>query len=321
MKVLALTLSLALLPLAAGAEPLKTRPAETAIKAAAGLMLDVGIAGSRRVAVGGRGIILHSSGDQGWVQAAVPIDSTLTAVAFSDENRGWAVGHDMAILRTEDGAQTWQVQNFQPEKEQALHDVLVLNAEQVIAIGAYGTLMRTDDGGKTWIELEAPTVREERPHLNGIVRLGNGDLLIVGEAGLIARSCDGQGRVWERLASPYEASLFGAASRGAQGALVYGLRGNAFTSEDLSANSWEKLDTGVVSSLFGGAVLANGENLMVGADGYAGIVAADRQVRRASVESTSASRATGTLSAVVAASGGDAITVGEQGIARVVIAR
>jgi photosystem II stability/assembly factor-like uncharacterized protein len=89
---------------------LETTSAQTEL-AASHLLLDVAKAGSRLVAVGGRGHIIYSD-DSGvsWVQAQVPVSTLLTAVSFVDAQNGWAVGHSGVILHSQDGGETWAKQ-------------------------------------------------------------------------------------------------------------------------------------------------------------------------------------------------------------------
>ncbi|WP_415895611.1 WD40/YVTN/BNR-like repeat-containing protein [Neptuniibacter sp. PT34_22] len=74
------------------------------------LLLDVGIAGQRLVAVGEQGAIIFSD-DEGnnWQQAKVPVSSLLTGVNFLSHTRGWAVGHDGIILSSEDAGSKWRL--------------------------------------------------------------------------------------------------------------------------------------------------------------------------------------------------------------------
>lgn len=90
---------------------LATLPAFKTPKAAQSLLLAVTAAGPRLVAVGERGIIVHSD-DNGvtWTQAEVPVSVTLAAVTFPTPTEGWAVGHDGMILHSADRGQTWAVQ-------------------------------------------------------------------------------------------------------------------------------------------------------------------------------------------------------------------
>ncbi|MDX1677500.1 WD40/YVTN/BNR-like repeat-containing protein, partial [Arsukibacterium sp.] len=117
------------------------------------------------VAVGERGHILLSPDGNEWQQAIVPVQSMLTAVHFTDELHGWAVGHDAVILKTRDGGSSWQLQQFIPEEDKPLLDVYFRDNQRGIAVGAYGLFYTTTDGGDTWeqalfIELAAEEDKE-----------------------------------------------------------------------------------------------------------------------------------------------------------------
>jgi photosystem II stability/assembly factor-like uncharacterized protein len=294
---------------AAADEPkveVKPRAAEIMPLTAKGLLLDVVHTGERFVAVGDRGAIVLSADGQKWEQVQVPVRAALTAVTFADPQHGWAVGHDAAIVATADGGKTWALQNFQPDLEKPLLDVLFLDASHGLAVGAYGLLLATDNGGQAWTEVDAPSIREEEVHFNALTRLGNGDLFIAGESGMLAVSAD-QGKTWTKLPSPYDSSYFGALPVGDKGALVYGLRGNAYLAQDVRANKWTKLETHSVASMFGGTVLPGGELAMVGLNGVIFIADAAGNVRGLQTP-------TGTpLSAAIPLDGG-LLAVGESGV-------
>jgi photosystem II stability/assembly factor-like uncharacterized protein len=289
----------------APAVEVKPRPAEKMPLTPKSLLLDVVQAGTQYVAVGDRGAVLLSADGKDWEQVDVPVRSALTAAHFPDPQHGWAVGHDAAIVATADGGKTWTLQNFQPELEKPLLDVLFLDASRGYAVGAYGLLLATSDG-KTWAELDAPSIREEEVHFNSITRLGNGSLFIAGESGMLAVSGD-EGKTWSKLKSPYDSSYFGALPVGDKGALVYGLRGNAYVTQDVRGGRWTKLQTNSVASMFGGTVLPGGERVMVGLNGVIFVADAAGAVR-------SLQTPAGTpLSAAIPLDGG-LLAVGESGV-------
>ena len=293
---------------AAPAVAVKPRPAERAVLTPKSLLLDVTRAGDTFVAVGDRGAIILSKDGQNWEQKDVPVRAALTAVYFADAQHGWAVGHDAAIVATVDGGATWTLQNFQPELEKPLLDVLFVDANRGIAVGAYGLMLETSDGGKAWTAVTAKAIQEDAGdvHFNAITRLGNGQLLVAGESGMLAVSADA-GKTWSKLRSPYDSSFFGALPVGDKGALVYGLRGNAYLSQDVRGGGWKKLETKSVASMFGGTVLPDGERVMVGLNGVIFVADASGAVR-------SLQTPTGTpLSAAIPHNGG-LLAVGESGV-------
>ncbi len=107
--------------------------------AAQSLLLDIEvIADNKLVAVGEYGHILLSTDGKTWQQAQVPSQATLTSVYFLNSRLGWAVGHDATILHSQDGGESWQVQQFLPQLEKPLFDIAFKDEQNGIAIGSYG---------------------------------------------------------------------------------------------------------------------------------------------------------------------------------------
>ena len=192
------------------------------------LLVDAARAGSRIVAVGDRGYIVYSD-DQGatWSRAKTPPAPLLTTVEFIDAKTGWAAGHDATILATADGGESWTQQLSAPSEQRPLLDLLFLSKTEGFAVGAYGAFYETTDG-KTW---NARKVIDEDKHLNAILKVAEGRLLILGEAGTILASPD-NGRTWGAVASPYKGSLFGGVVADDGAVIAFGLRGRIYRSAD-----------------------------------------------------------------------------------------
>lgn len=241
--------SLFALPAMAGSEALATAVAADApvyaiesAKASRTLLLDVAHAGARLVVVGDHGHILLSD-DQGstWSQARVPTRQLLTAVFFVDEQHGWAVGHDAQVLASSDGGKSWNKQFEDLKREAPLLDVWFKDLDNGLAIGAYGLLLSTVDGGRHWEDVSDRLDNEDQYHLNGITQVKDAGLFIVGEAGSMFRSRD-EGQNWEKIAGPYQGSLFGVIGTAQPSTLLaYGLRGNLFRSSDFG-DSWQPIE-------------------------------------------------------------------------------
>ncbi|EGM79351.1 uncharacterized photosystem II stability/assembly factor-like protein [Rheinheimera sp. A13L] len=222
------------------------------------------------VAVGDRGHVLVSKDSSHWNQIQTPVQSLFTSVYFSDDKHGWAVGHDATIIATQDGGQSWQLQQFKPETDKPLFDILFADANNGIALGAYGMFYRTTDGGKSWLdefhlelvgaedqeylkelqETDPDAYLDERasvlPHFNRIYQHNN-VLYLIGEAGFFATSSD-FGKSWTRHPEFYNGSLFGLAMTAKNTLIAAGLRGNVFRSTDLG-QSWQEVQHGQSSTL------------------------------------------------------------------------
>ncbi len=225
------------------------------------LLLDMQRAGQRLVAVGERGYIFVSENEgAAWRRVQSGIESTLNAVAFSDLV-GIAVGHDAAILRSEDGGLTWKAVFSAPDQLRPLLDVAFVSPQHVLAVGAYGAFFESADGGLNWTERQ---IVDGDRHFNAVARLADGTLMIAGEAGTLLRSSD-VGANWEVLPPVYAGSYFGIQPL-AQGVLVYGMRGTVLRSDDRGDN-WQTLASEGAGSLFGSTMTTDGSILLVGQNG------------------------------------------------------
>ncbi len=247
-------------------------------------------AGNRVVAVGDRGYIVYSDDDgKSWLRAAAPANlPLLTAVRFFDAKTGWAVGHDATILKSVDQGQTWTQVFSAPSEQKPLMDILFVDADNGFAVGAYGSCYETRDAGKSWnprkvfpVSAAAPAAKaaaggrggargdikapEDDKHLNSIVKVGPGKLLISGEAGTLLRSED-NGKTWTKLVSPYKGSYFGAVDSGDGAVLVYGMRGKIFRA-DAAMRNWAPVESKTTASLMGSTQLPDGAIVLAGQAG------------------------------------------------------
>ncbi len=249
------------------------------------------------IAVGDRGHLFSFTGS--WQQVNSPSRALLTKATLLTPELGWAVGHDATILHTQDGGKSWAEQMSSPEIEKPFMDVLFFDTKHGIAIGAYGLFYRTQDSGRHWqqefhtellyeedqayldelkAEDESLYLQERStllPHFNRVVRLADGQLLMVGELGLAALSQD-EGQSWRRIDFPYEGSLFNIIVA-KQGIYVLGLRGHLFKSAG-DLEQWQTIELGTKSTLNGGLVLSDDSIRLVGNGGVVIDVAADDSV-------------------------------------------
>jgi photosystem II stability/assembly factor-like uncharacterized protein len=229
------------------------------------LLLDAERFANRIVAVGDRGYIVISD-DQGktWRRAKTPAAPLIAAVDFLDDKLAIAVGHDSVILVTSDGGESWTQQFSAPAEQRPLLDVIFVKKDFAVAVGAYGAYYESTDAGKTWT---ARKITADDKHFNAIVELGEGAMLILGEAGAILASGD-WGKTWVPVTSPYKGSLFGALISDDGAVVAFGMRGRIYRSTDKGKN-WKQVDNASTATLIGGDKLADGTLVVVGAAGTA----------------------------------------------------
>lgn len=311
------------------------RPALATPLAPGAAMLALARSGRRLVAAGERGIVLTSDDDGlQWTQARVPVQVSLTALAFADERQGWAAGHLGVLLQTEDGGATWTlqlegsaaaVQLLQAATDEAARkraqqmveegpdkpffDIAALGAGRALAVGAYGLAFETHDGGKRWQPLSPRLPNPKNLHLYGVRSIGE-RLFIAGEQGLLLRSNDG-GTSFEALASPYKGSFFGLLAARTGTLIAYGLRGHAFRSID-GGSSWAEAPLGVPMAISAGIERADGALLLLAQNG-------DLLVSRDDGRQFERRPASAPFPATALASGGDGAVVlaGLRGLRRV----
>ncbi|WAH55782.1 YCF48-related protein [Pseudomonas silvicola] len=272
---------------AQAAEPLDvlTVPAVQSQQALHGVLLGIGRAGTRLVAVGERGIILLSDNNGvSWRQAAVAVSTSLTAVQFVDAQRGWAVGHGGVVLFSGDAGEHWQLQ-LDGRRAAALElaaaqlagdDARLTAARRLVAdgadkpllalsfsdarhglvVGAYGLALATEDGGATWASWAGRLPNPQGLHLYAVARDG-GEVVVAGEQGLVLRSTD-NGAHFDALASPYDGSYFSLVRLPSGDLLLGGLRGHLFSLRD---GAFKEVGNPVPVSI--NAALVSGQRLLV----------------------------------------------------------
>ncbi len=286
-----------------------SRPALMSPKALGAAMLAVTRAGKRLVAVGERGTVLLSDDHgQQWRQAAVPVQASLTCVAFADERHGWAAGHLGTILHSDDGGQTWRKQLdgiaaaarvaeaarasgdaaaqadaqalVEEGPDKPFFDLSFLDAQRGFAAGAYGLLFATADGGRSWQPLSARSANPQGLHLYGL-RATRAQIVVAGEQGLLMRSTDG-GASFSALPSPYKGSFLGLLQTRDGALIAHGLRGSLFHA-GADGMVWERLESTAVATLSAGTALPNGGFALVSQAGEVLVVPnGATQVRRLS---------------------------------------
>lgn len=236
---------------------LQIKPLRTAL-------FDLAASGNQVVAVGERGVVLHSQ-DEGttWNATPSPTTRSLTSIIFPTEKLAIAAGHGATLMRSEDGGNTWQEIKVAEIGRDAILGLLARKDGKLNAYGAFGMYLESGDAGKTWKKL--PVVKEgfDR-HISQVIEFGD-KLFLVGESGTMAMSAD-KGATWAELKSPYEGSYFGTLALPDGSLLVFGMRGNIFRSTDGGA-SWTKVPIPSVSTLNAGTADVTGRVILVGNNG------------------------------------------------------
>lgn len=259
--------ALAALP-AVAADPLQT-PARMSARAPKAMLTAMALAGQRTVAVGERGIILVRDGgaNASWQQARVPVSVTLTDVTFADAASGWAVGHDGAILSTQDGGAQWH-KRFDGNQANAL---MLADAKAAVAKAqAAGAADALADAENALGDIEAAAKFGPSRPLLGVWFRDARTGYAVGAYGQAFRTADG-GTNWTSMGAglPNPEGLHYNAIAGGPGNLlvIAGEGGYVYRSLDGGA-AWQRIETGYDGQLYG--VMFTGRSLL--AYGFGGHV-------------------------------------------------
>ncbi|MEG1038930.1 MAG: YCF48-related protein [Pseudomonas sp.] len=228
------------------------------------LLLNLTDTGKSLVAVGERGVVLRADAlATHWSSLRTGTTRTLSGVAFVDPQVGIAVGHGGTLLRTVDGGASWGSVEVDSNGD-ALLGVAALGNGRLAAWGAFGLYLLSKDNGASWTRLPVIDSDFDR-HISQVIALANGDWLMVGESGTLARSSD-MGESWQAMESPYAGSLFGALQLKDGGLLIYGMRGNLWYSGD-AGNTWSQRQTNTTFAFNGALEQKSGRILVMGNSG------------------------------------------------------
>jgi photosystem II stability/assembly factor-like uncharacterized protein len=165
------------------------------------------------------------------------------------------------------------VKQFQGESlEDSFLDVVALDAQRAIAVGAYGLYLTTNNGGKNWTRRK---IIEGDDHLNRITRGLGSTLYLAGEHGTLLRSPD-LGESWTPLDTGYEGTFHGILPLERRVLVAHGLRGRVFRSAD-DGDSWEQIAT-PRPALLATALRLRNNHLVLG--GQAGSLLVSRDLGR-----------------------------------------
>lgn len=206
------------------------------------------------------------SGDQGesWQLAKVSHQrhALITRLQFTDDQNGFAIGHEGWILRTSDGGLSWDEVSFTPGSEPLL-SIAHLPDQRWMAVGAFGQTLVSSDQGMSWERANPPEGTDW--HLNKLVASEDQqNWLLVGEAGTVFRSLDA-GNSWQSVSPFYNGSFYGGLHLGGDSWLLYGMRGNIFRSDDNGLN-WQAVGGQTPASLFT-HIRLNNDNLILAGQG------------------------------------------------------
>ena len=132
-----------------------------------------------------------------WEAIQVPVDSTLSDIAFTQDPRhGWIVGSRNTLLESQDGGDTWQVRELALGDQPYTFTSVDFAGNEGWVTGIPSVLLHTGDGGKSWENVPLSKELPGSPFL--ITAIGPSSAEMATDIGAIYRTEDG-GRTWKAL--------------------------------------------------------------------------------------------------------------------------
>ncbi|MFK0090044.1 WD40/YVTN/BNR-like repeat-containing protein [Pseudomonas sp. NPDC090755] len=223
-------------------------------------------------AVGHDGVVLHSiDGGLTWerqlegsANARLMLDWARAEVRRLQDASQVAGEDDRLATALEDArfAEDDAMAGIESGPSRPLLDLWFRSADEGWVVGAYGTILHTGDGGRSWAfvpGLDNP----ERLHLNAVLGLADGSLLVAGEGGRLYRRT---GEVWQPVQQPTQASFYKLLQLADGRVLAMGFAGALFESLD-QGRSWQAIAVPVKTSLYGAEQLPDGSLLFSAGNG------------------------------------------------------
>jgi len=269
---------------------------------------DIAQAGSRFIAVGERGAIRVSDDNgESWKVVDSAVDVMLTAVVFASEREAWAVGHGAVLLHSDDAGSSWQKVSLDGvvEPDQVFIDIAFGKEGEGYVIGPDEWVLATQDGGKTWAR-EMFGASPYYPDMSSVAVLDSGHVLITYGGLEILRKAPGD-TTWQTQ-EVRGGSIFGVMGLGGRQAMVFGEYGVVLESSD-AGETWVEVKSASRGAYFAGLKLADGEVVLVGAEG---IIA--RRAVGADVFLPEVPIPVAALTSVAEGEGGRLVLTGAQGV-------
>jgi photosystem II stability/assembly factor-like uncharacterized protein len=227
----------------------------------------------RQVMVGEYGrILVRDNAESTWLQANVPVQTTITAVNFINDKVAWAVGHQGVILKTTDGGHNWikmfdglQLTGLLKTSLEQQIVTLTMQFERAEADSTFDEDMLDE----LEIRLDDATYKLEDLTANAGIEISFFDVLfttpdyglVIGAYGAMLETKDG-GNNWQyigyQVPNPEGFHLNALTTDVDNNIYVVGEAGLGMASSDLGAN-WRSLDINYMGSLFG--IDVNGSSL------------------------------------------------------------
>lgn len=195
---------------------------------------------------GANGQVLHSVDGNSWAAQKTGVDVTLTSIAFVNSRKGFCVGGNGTVLKTEDGGNRWVKVSI--NSKYLLTGIYFVNANKGFITGEFGGLFLTEDGGEHW----KPLLGNQLDAIFQSIDFYEGKYgWVVGEFGAVYQSSDG-GITWKKVnVGAEEYTLFGVKAFDKNRVMITSMDGLLFVTDN-GGKTWKKKTIGQMKNQFFG---------------------------------------------------------------------
>lgn len=144
----------------------------------------------------GCGGYLPTLSNNPWEVLSVPTDSFLSDISFINDQHGWLVGSQSALLETMDGGKTWSPKSLDLDEQNYRFTSVSFAGDEGWVTGQPAILLHTVDGGQSWSRIPLSSKLPGTP--NTVLALKPHSAEMTTDIGAIYRTTDG-GKNWKAL--------------------------------------------------------------------------------------------------------------------------
>lgn len=130
-----------------------------------------------------------------WEVISLETESTFSDIGFTDNlDRGWIVGSNATLFKTDDGGKTWEPRSLELGEENLRFNAIDFAGKEGWIVGEPSLLLHTKDGGDSWERIALSKKLPGNPR--AVIALGSKSAEMTTDVGAIYRTEDG-GKTWQ----------------------------------------------------------------------------------------------------------------------------